>query len=224
VPTPSLPVLLAIGFVVLVAWYLTFSATRLDRLHARVEGARSALDAQLVRRASVTLQLAASGRLDPATSLLLADAAHEAREADTDGAAVDGAAVDGPAVDGAAVDGAAVDGAAVDGVTREQAESDLTGALRAAFADPGLVEDLRADPLGRELLAELAAAGLRVQLARRFHNDVVRSARVVRRKRVVRYLRLAGHAPWPQTVEISDTPPETLAAGAVTSDAYRRST
>jgi len=207
-------VLLAIGFVVLVAWYLTFSATRLDRLHARVEGARSALDAQLVRRASVTLQLAASGRLDPATSLLLADAAHEAREADTDGAAVDAAALDG----------AAVDGAAVDAVTREQAESDLTGALRAAFADRGLVEDLRADPLGRELLAELAAAGLRVQLARRFHNDVVRSARVVRRKRVVRYLRLAGHAPWPQTVEISDTPPETLAAGAVTSDAYRRST
>jgi len=207
-------VLLAIGFVVLVAWYLTFSATRLDRLHARVEGARSALDAQLVRRASVTLQLAASGRLDPATSLLLADAAHEAREADTDGAAVDGAALDG----------AAVDGTAVDAVTREQAESDLTGALRAAFADRGLVEDLRADPLGRELLAELAAAGLRVQLARRFHNDVVRSARVVRRKRVVRYLRLAGHAPWPQTVEISDTPPETLAAGAVTSDAYRRST
>jgi hypothetical protein len=219
VPTPSLPVLLTIGFAVLVAWYLTFSATRLDRLHARVEGARSALDAQLVRRASVTLQLAASGRLDPATSLLLADAAHEAREADTVGAAANGAAPDG-----AAADGAAADGSAADGVTREQAESDLTGVLRAAFADPGLVEDLRADPLGRDLLGELAAAGLRVQLARRFHNDVVRSARVVRRKRVVRYLRLAGHAPWPQTFEISDTPPETLAAGAVTSDAYRRST
>ena len=203
-PTPSLPWLLTIGFVVLVAWYLTFSATRLDRLHARVEGARSALDAQLVRRASVTLQLAASGRLDPATSLLLADAAHEAREADTDGATADGADADV--------------------VTREQAESDLTGALRAAFADPEVVEDLQADPLGRDLLRELAAAGLRVQLARRFHNDVVRSARVVRRKRVVRYLRLAGHAPWPQTFEISDTPPGTLASGAVTSDAYRRST
>jgi hypothetical protein len=51
VPTPTLPVLLTLGFVVLVAWYLTFYATRLDRLHARVEGARSALDAQLVRRA-----------------------------------------------------------------------------------------------------------------------------------------------------------------------------
>jgi hypothetical protein len=209
VPTPSLPVLLTLGFVVLVAWYLTFSATRLDRLHARVEGARSALDAQLVRRASVTLQLAASGRLDPATSLLLADAAHEAREADTDGAAPDGVAADG---------------SAADGLTREQAESDLTSVLRAAFADPEQVEDLRADPVGRDLMRELAAAGLRVQLARRFHNDVVRSARVVRRKRVVRYLRLAGHAPWPQTFEISDTPPETLAAGAVTSDAYRRPT
>jgi hypothetical protein len=209
VPTPSLPVLLTLGFVVLVAWYLTFSATRLDRLHARVEGARSALDAQLVRRASVTLQLAASGRLDPATSLLLADAAHEAREAD---------------IEGAAPDGGAADGSAADGLTREQAESDLTSVLRAAFADPEQVEDLRADPVGHDLLRELAAAGLRVQLARRFLNDVVRSARVVRRKRVVRYLRLAGHAPWPQTFEISDTPPETLAAGAVTSDAYRRPT
>ena len=212
--------LLTIGFAVLVAWYLTFSATRLDRLHARVEGARSALDAQLVRRASVTLQLAASGRLDPATSLLLADAAHEAREADSGGGGADAAVT---ADDGGADDGAA-DGAGEAGVSREQAESDLTGALRAAFADPELVADLRADPLGRDLLRELAAAGLRVQLARRFHNDVVRSARVVRRKRVVRYLRLAGHAPWPQTFEISDTPPETLASGAVTSDAYRRST
>ena len=47
---------------------------------------RSALDAQLVRRASVSLQLATSGLLDPATALLLADAAHEAREADGAGA------------------------------------------------------------------------------------------------------------------------------------------
>src|SRR5678815_3445570 len=96
---PWIVALLALA--IFAAWYLTFSATRLDRLHARVEGARSALDAQLVRRASVTLQLAASGRLDPATSLLLADAAHEAREADsagTEGRGSDGGGVDG--VDG----------------------------------------------------------------------------------------------------------------------------
>lgn len=183
--SPSLTVLLVLAAVVLVlGWYLTFSATRLDRLHARLEGARSALDAQLVRRASVSLQIAVSGRLDPASGLLLADAAHEAREA-------------GPA-------------------DREQAESDLTRALHAAFAEPGSTEAFDGDTAGVELLHELGAACLRVQLSRRFLNDVVRAARVVRRKRVVRYLRLAGHAPWPETSEFDDTPPDTLAAGALT--------
>jgi hypothetical protein len=175
---------LVIALVLVLAWYLTFSATRLDRLHARLEGARSALDAQLVRRASVSLQIAVSGRLDPASGLLLADAAHEAREA----------------------------GAA----DREQAESDLTRALHAAFAEPGSIEPFESDAAGRELLHELSAACLRVQLSRRFLNDVVRAARVVRRKKVVRYLRLAGHADWPATAEFDDTPPEALAGGVFT--------
>lgn len=187
--SPSVSVILwVLALLLVVGWYLTFSATRLDRLHARLEGARSALDAQLVRRASVAMQLASWGRLDPATGLLLADAAQEAREAD------------------------GLD----DQTAREMAESDLTRALRAAFADPDVVADLEADPAGRELLQELGAACLRVQLSRRFLNDVVRAARVVRRKRVVRYLRLAGHAEWPQTFEMSDTPPETLAGAAST--------
>ena len=188
VTSPSISVVVGVlALVSVLGWYLTFSATRVDRLHARLEGARSALDAQLVRRASVALQIAGSGRLDPATSLLLADAAHEARE---------------------------VDG--TDQPSREMAESNLTGALRAAFAEPSVAGELQRDPVGRELLHELAAAGLRVQLARRFLNDVVRAARVVRRKRVVRYLRLAGHAEWPATFEMSDTPPENVAGAAST--------
>lgn len=181
----------ALALLVVVGWYLTFSATRLDRLHARLEGARSALDAQLVRRASVALQIASSGRLDPATGLLLADAAHEARE--TDG---------------------------TDLAAREQAESNLTRAVRAAFADQSVAQDLAADPVGRELLRELSAACLRAQLARRFRNDVVRAVRVVRRKRVVRYLRLAGHADWPETFEMDDTPPEALAGASVPQTPY----
>ena len=179
--TPSATVVMVGALVVLAGWYLTFSASRLDRLHARLEGARSALDAQLVRRSSVALQLAASGRLDPATGLLLADAALRARETD-----------------------------AADQATRELAESDLTRAIVAAFDDPSVVDDLTDDPLVEELLRELSAACLRVALARRFLNDVVRSARVVRRKWVVRGLRLAGHASWPQTFEMNDTPPEAL--------------
>ena len=43
--------------VLLTAW-ITFTATRLDRLHARVDAAQAALDAQLVRRAAALLHVA----------------------------------------------------------------------------------------------------------------------------------------------------------------------
>ncbi len=66
---------------VLAGVYVSWRAGRLDRLHARVDTARAALDAALVRRSSVALELASSGMLDPATSLLLAGAAHDARSA-----------------------------------------------------------------------------------------------------------------------------------------------
>ncbi len=66
---------------VLVGVYVSWRAGRLDRLHKRTETARAALDAALVRRSSVALELAACGVLDPATSLLLAGAAHDARAA-----------------------------------------------------------------------------------------------------------------------------------------------
>jgi hypothetical protein len=45
-------VALLVAAVVLLATYLTWTASRLDRLAARVEAAWSALDAQLVRRAA----------------------------------------------------------------------------------------------------------------------------------------------------------------------------
>ena len=57
------------------AWFLSYSAARLDRLHGRVEATYAALDAQLVRRAEATLELATSGLLDPASALVLASAA-----------------------------------------------------------------------------------------------------------------------------------------------------
>ena len=59
--------------------YVSWRAGRLDRMHTRLEAARAALDVTLVRRSSVALELASSGFLDPATSLLLAGAAHDAR-------------------------------------------------------------------------------------------------------------------------------------------------
>jgi hypothetical protein len=73
--------ILIVALAILVGVYVSWRAGRLDRLHARVEAARAALDAALVRRSAVALELAAGGLLDPATSLLIAGAAHDARAA-----------------------------------------------------------------------------------------------------------------------------------------------
>ena len=164
----------------LVAW-LTWTANRLDRMHHRIDVARASLDTQLLRRSCAALELATSGALDPARSLLLVDAAHEAR--------------------------------AAAGEDFEGAESDLSEALRAVLADQHEIDSLRADPGVGPLLDELAGACRKVELARRFHNDVVTSARTLRSRRRVRWLRLAGRAAALHTVDLDDAPPTPLAAG-----------
>lgn len=75
--------IIVIAVLAIIGVYVSWRAGRLDRLHARVEAARFALDAALVRRSSIALELAASGLLDPATSVLLAGAAHDARSAES---------------------------------------------------------------------------------------------------------------------------------------------
>lgn len=158
--------------------YLSWTAGRLDRMHARVDGSRAVLDAEFLRRSAAALELATAGLVDPATSVLLADAASRARTVDDD--------------------------------ARDQAESDLTAVLVAAFGDPDDVAAQRAQPGADRALAELAAACRRAAHARRFHNSMARGAQRLRRKLLVRWLGLAGHAPWPETVELDDTVPAGL--------------
>jgi hypothetical protein len=67
--------------ILLGAWYLSFSATRLDRLHHRVETSWEHLDALLQRRAALALEIAHQSELDPALDLLLTASAYESREA-----------------------------------------------------------------------------------------------------------------------------------------------
>ncbi len=50
----------AVLVAVLLTVWITFTLTRLDRLHARVDAAQAALDAQLVRRAAALLHVAES--------------------------------------------------------------------------------------------------------------------------------------------------------------------
>jgi hypothetical protein len=70
------------GLAVLIFWYLSFSAGRLDRLHHRVETSWATLDSLLQRRAAISLEVARSAITDPATSLLLTASAYQARSAD----------------------------------------------------------------------------------------------------------------------------------------------
>lgn len=158
--------------------WLSWSAQRLNRLHHRLEVARGSLDTQLLRRSGAAVELATSGALDPARSLLLVDTAHAARSVE-----------DGDV---------------------EAVESDLSQALRAVFPDAAEVRELRASPETGPLVAELAGACRKVELARRFHNDVVTSTRALRSRRRVRWLHLEGRAAEPVTVDLDDVPPPAL--------------
>ena len=75
-------IVLFIALAVVIFWYLSFSAGRLDRLHHRVETSWATLDSLLQRRAAIALEVARSSITDPATSLLLTASAYQARGAD----------------------------------------------------------------------------------------------------------------------------------------------
>lgn len=175
----------ALVIVMLFGLYLSMTAGRLDRLHKRLDTTELSLAGHLLRRSSVATELAMSGLLDPAGAVVVAEAAHTARQAgDAEAFPED----------------------------RSRAESELTQALLATL-DPEDVEVMRESAAGAALLEELAAAAQRVQLSRRFLNDAVQATIHVRDRRFVRWFRLAGHTPWPATVDLDDRIPASLIRG-----------
>ena len=204
-------IILVIAAALFVGVYVSWRAGRIDRLHARVDMARAALDATLLRRSSVALELATSGLLDPATSLLLAAAVHGTRP--------------GPGGYGGTgsppMSGGGLGGVVPPETTRPRdlAESDLTRALRAAFSQPDFRSSMTGKEGADELLAEVEEATHQVFLARKFYNDVVALTRDARNRRLARLLRLSGKAPAPVFFEmddslIADLPGATLAPPA----------
>jgi hypothetical protein len=115
---------IVVAAVALLASWVTWTATRVDRLHFRVDAGRAALDAQLVRRAAAVQALVARvpERLGARPADRLSTAARAALDAD-------------------------------DGI-RESAENDLSRALQdlPADLDPALLKDLT-DASTRVLLA-----------------------------------------------------------------------
>jgi hypothetical protein len=211
--------------VLLVVWWTWVAASRIDRLHRKVEASRAVVDTQLVRRASAASTLAASGLLDPVSSVLVGEASWASLRlgsprsqgmgplpAELVGEAARASVPPGPtALTGPHARGGRTDSEeAAATVDRGLVESELSSTLREALDDAEEVAEVREEPGGDELLDALADAWYRVQLARRFHNEAVAQAQRMRRGWAVRTLRLAGRAPMPQTLELDDAWPPAL--------------
>ncbi|HWC35974.1 MAG TPA: hypothetical protein VG650_14270 [Mycobacteriales bacterium] len=149
------------------AMYCYWSAHRLDGLHARIDAAAAALDAQLRLRSEAVVALAEELPAPTRERLLrLAAATTE------------------------------VSGLGHD---REIVENAVSVALiRLSVKHAGIFLDPSAAAI------EVHDDSLRATYARRFYNDTVRDALVVRDRRVVRWLRLAGRAPHPAYFEMQD--------------------
>lgn len=78
--------MLAVVLAILLTAWVILTLTRLDRLHARVDAAQAAMDAQLVRRAAAVQHLAESAPLPPELAGRLAETARAALAASVTGA------------------------------------------------------------------------------------------------------------------------------------------
>ena len=174
--------LIALAVAAFIALYLRGLVGRLDRLHLRVEASQEALNVQLLRRSALIRELAESGWLDPASSVLLMDATETAQHAE--------------------------------GPERPHAESVLSKSLRTVINEEEAIDEVCSIDGGAELLVNIANSSELVVLARRFANDAVRQTRDLRSRGLVRALRLAGHAPMPESFEMDDAPSAKLASFA----------
>ncbi len=211
--TWTITVLAVLAFV-LWGFYVSWRASRLDRLHNRTEAARTALDLALVRRASAAAELASSGQLDPASSLLLADAVRRARQADpaerdlaeSDLTRALRATLGDPEF---RAELRAGDGPG--GGPRAQPRSAAQPAVSAqcgpvpAIVVPAAAGDPDGDPDdATELLDEVEKAANQVFIARKFYNDVAGRTLDARRRPLARVLRLSGSARQPEFFEMDD--------------------
>lgn len=179
---------LAVVVAALLSMWVTFTLTRLDRLHARVDAARAALDAQLVRRAAALRQAA------EVAGTPLSEADRAAYQAIAHAALAPARPDRREGVENAVGRGVARLLAAVDHVPNVA----VAGEVVPEGAPTGAVGDA---------VDELREAAARVPVARRFYNDAVRDTRALRARRMPRLLRLAGRVELPQFFDIDDTPP-----------------
>ena len=187
--------LVAIVFTVIalgvVAGFAITRARRLDRLHQRILASRDSISRLLLRRASEADLLSRSVGLENSG---LADAARAYIQDGGDQLTTDG-------LDRRTA--AQRQGDRVEVAARLERASALSRAIRETLTPDERVR-IASDPQASARLEALDATCYRIELTRNVHNVDVAGVRALRSARMVKLLRLAGHAPIPEPIDFDD--------------------
>ena len=191
--SPWLLVAIALAVIALgvVSAFAITRARRLDRLHQRILASRDSLSRLLLRRASEADLLSRSVGLENSG---LADAARAYIQDGGDQLTTDG-------LDRRTA--AQRQGDRVEVAARLERASALSRAIRETLT---LEERARiaSDSQASARLEALDATCYRIELTRNVHNVDVAGVRALRSARMVKLLRLAGHAPIPEPIDFDD--------------------
>ena len=184
-------IVLAVMALAVVAGFAITRARRLDRLHQRILASRDSLSRLLLRRASEADLLSRSAGLENSG---LANAARAYIQDGGDQLTTDG-------LDRRTA--AQRQGDRVDVATRLERASALSRAIRETLT-PEERARIASDPGAGARLEALDATCYRIELTRNVHNVDVAGVRALRSARMVKLLRLAGHAPIPEPIDFDD--------------------
>ncbi|MDU7040690.1 MAG: hypothetical protein E6340_01365 [Actinomyces sp.] len=184
-------IVLAVIALGVVAGFAITRARRLDRLHQRILASRDSLSRLLLRRASEADLLSRSVGLENSG---LADAARAYIQDGGDQLTTDG-------LDRRTA--AQRQGDRVEVATRLERASALSRAIRETLT-PEERARIASDPQASARLEALDATCYRIELTRNVHNVDVAGVRALRSARMVKLLRLAGHAPIPEPIDFDD--------------------
>ena len=191
--SPWLLVAIALAVIALgvVSAFAITRARRLDRLHQRILASRDSLSRLLLRRASEADLLSRSVGLENSG---LADAARAYIQDGGDQLTTDG-------LDRRTA--AQRQGDRVEVAARLERASALSRAIRETLT-PEERARIASDPQASARLEALDATCYRIELTRNVHNVDVAGVRALRSARMVKLLRLAGHAPIPEPIDFDD--------------------
>ena len=187
-------IVLAVITLAVVAGFAITRARRLDRLHQRILASRDSLSRLLLRRASEAELLAHAAGLDSGGGPGLVDAARAYIRDGGDQLTTDG-------LDRRTSAQRQADRVEVN--ARLERASAVTRAIRETLT-PDVRAQIEADPQAAARLEALDATCYRIELTRNVHNVDVAGVRALRSARMVKLLRLAGHAPVPEPIDFDD--------------------